>query len=264
MSKKKPKEFSLQRTVKHTSKFGGATIVYTCLPKAEADAQGIEYEYWKTKHYTGMEEGLFYVLSDDDIVVPIYAVSFTKYAVCLRSAFGIFLLSRYGRTKEASLIILPENRHKPEDYMRHSTATRDGLHNVIAVFAARGLSQDEIVASMCQDGRSRKAETIRKFYKSEEANKMIREEVRQILNNCDITEEKVVRMLMDAHQTAKDKRDVSNMLRSVENLIDIFGLKDKLKETRTDTIELGSEVEDLERLENVRQRIKLTQKHENE
>ena len=69
-------------------------------------------------------------------------------------------------------------------------------------------------------------------------------------------------MLLEAHDVAKEKRDASNMLRATENLIDMHGLKDKAKETNTQTIEIGSEVEDLQRLENVKERLKLQQKTE--
>jgi len=91
---------------------------------------------------------------------------------------------------------------------------------------------------------------------------MVREEVRNILNNCGLTEEKVVTMLLDAHEVAKSKSDAANMLRATENLVDMYGLKDKAKESTTNTLELDSEVEDLERLESVKERLKLTQKLE--
>ena len=91
---------------------------------------------------------------------------------------------------------------------------------------------------------------------------MIKDEVREILQRVGLTEDRVVQMLLDAHEVAKEKRDAANMLRATENLVDMYGLKDKAKETQTRTLEIESEVEDLQRLENVKERAKLTQKDE--
>ena len=91
---------------------------------------------------------------------------------------------------------------------------------------------------------------------------MIKDEVRRVLSNCGLTEEKVVQMMLDAYAKADKKGDVGNMIRATENFVDLYGLKDKPKETTTRTFELGTEVEDLDRLENVKERIKLTQKDE--
>lgn len=93
---------------------------------------------------------------------------------------------------------------------------------------------------------------------------MVREEVKEILSRMGLTEERVVQMLLEAHDVAKEKRDASNMLRATENLIDMHGLKDKTKETTTRTLELESSTEDLAKLERVQERIKLEQKDDRE
>ena len=253
----------LERTVRHTTKFGGRNITYTALDEPEAKAAGLEYRYWKDIDYVPMAEGLFYILSDDKMVVPIFCVGYGRTGFVLRSAFGNFIINKHYR-RDTTLFVLPENRSRPDEFRRKYRLTPQQLKSVVATFAARGMEMLEIIDTLCLDKGSPKARTIKKFYMSEECTHMVREEVRAILTKVGITEEKVIQMLMDAHQTAKDKRDVSNMLRSVENLIDIYGLKDKMKETQTRSLELGSEVEDLARLESVKEHLKLTQKTESE
>ena len=52
------------------------------------------------------------------------------------------------------------------------------------------------------------------------------------------------------------------MLRAAENFVDMYGMKEKDRQTDTRTFEVESEVEDLKKLEKVSDRLKLTQKEE--
>lgn len=130
--------------------------------------------------------------------------------------------------------------------------------------AAHGLDVEEIVSLLCVSETSSRANHIRKYYKSKECVKMVREEVREILRRVGLSEERVVEMLIEAHDTAKEKRDASNMLRATENLIDMYGMKEKNKESVTRTLEVESSTEDLERLERVQERVKIEQKNDRE
>lgn len=91
---------------------------------------------------------------------------------------------------------------------------------------------------------------------------MVREEVRKILENCGVTEEAVVKMLLEAREVALEKKDAANMLRAAENFVDMYGMKEKDRQIDTRTFEVESEVEDLKKLEKVSDRLKLTQKEE--
>jgi len=254
----------LKRTVNHISRFGGKSIEYEAHPLEKATALSIPYVYWKdldAKAHIGKEE-VFFVLSDDDIVTPIFHVAPTPTGYVLRGPFGQYILPR--NRKKARMFVLTKSKAHTNESFTRKHQVRSNLRVNVVTMAANGMDINEIVNVLSPADKSSRTDYIKNFYKSEECAKMIREEVKQILNNVGLTEEKVVEMLLDAHNTAKEKRDVSNMLRATENLVELFGLNDKTKETTTRTLEIESEVEDLARLENVRERARLTQKDEKE
>lgn len=255
----------LIRKVKHQKRFNGETRVYQAYYESDAINEGIEFKYWKDWHYTPMQEGLIWIESDDHIVIPVYGVAFVKCYIVLKSAFGQFLLPRYS-FRDAKLIFLPDNKCGVEDDISQCSQAEKALKITVASFAAHGLTRNEILEALCSDPSSGKknykAKWVKKFFQTEECHRMIKDEVRRVLSNCGLTEEKVVQMMLDAYAKADKKGDVGNMIRATENFVDLYGLKDKPKETTTRTFELGTEVEDLDRLENVKERIKLTQKDE--
>lgn len=255
----------IERRIKHRNRFGGQIRTYRAFSEEEAEANHIPYVYWRDHHYTVLngDSEPFYVLSDDGVVVPIHTVGFTKVAIVLRSAFGTFILPRF-RKKDAKMTVLAENRGFESDFVSKKHYPFNGLKRVIATMSAHGLAMDEIVDSLCEDNSGRRAKLIRKIYKTEEISNMIREEVKTILTNVGLTEESVVKMLLEAHEVAKDKKDAANMIRAIENLVDMYGLKEKEKETVTQQVSLDTTVEDLARLEKVKEHIKLEQKTEKE
>jgi len=89
---------------------------------------------------------------------------------------------------------------------------------------------------------------------------MIKKEVKDVLSEMGIDEKKVVEMLLEAYKTALGKEDVSNMLRTTENFVDMLGMKDKNRETVSEKMELSTEHADLAKLESIERRIMLEKK----
>jgi len=254
----------LTHSIQHRTLFDGKRIEWTAYTEDEAPAD-LVYCYWKDYDYSeaNCRGKVFHVLSDDGLIVPVYHVAYVRAGVVLQSAFGEFIIPRRNKAK-AKMLVMAESKGHLEDYFSYQKHARPATQSIVAQLASHGLDINEILAILTIHPKGDKSQWIRKFYKSEECAKMIREEVKTILNNCGITEEKVIKMLMEAHEVAKEKRDCSNMLRAAETFVDMYGFKDKTKETTTNTLELGSETEDLQRLENVKERLKLSQKKESE
>lgn len=254
----------LERRIQHKTLFNGECRLWTAYSVDECP-KDVEYVPWREFEYTeeNCRDKVFHVLSDDGMVVPVFNVGYIKTGIVLKTPFGHYVLAPMNKGQSV-MNVLVENQGQLEDYAgrkHHSSAMTEA---VVSQLAAHGMELNEIIKILTLHPFGQKAQKIRKFYKSEECRNMIRDEVRTILNNCGITEEAVVKMLLEAHEVAKEKRDCSNMLRATENLVDMYGLKDKAKETTTQTIEIGNEVEDLQRLENVKERLKLQQKVEKE
>ena len=73
--------------------------------------------------------------------------------------------------------------------------------------------------------------------KSEVFRDMVREELQELLTKHGMTEDYTLDLLGDTINTAKDKKDVTNLMRAVENLQDMHGMKDKSKLKTTTQIE---------------------------
>lgn len=250
----------LSRTIKHAKRFNGETRTWYAYTEAEAAENGIEYGYWRDASRTASEYSEAnpqYVLTDDKYVIPVFDICPMRGSVILKTPFGYYPMPRDARRTAEMIVVGKRALSENQDSLYRKS--RKTTNAIVAQLAAHGLTLNEVLAMLDIAPQSDRERAIKRFYASKECNQMIREEVKNILRACDITEEKVIRMLLEAHEVAKGKRDASNMLRATENLVDMFGLKDKVKETTTQTIEIGSEVEDLERLESVKERLKLSQ-----
>lgn len=256
----------LERTIKHKTRFNGETRQYFAYRPDEAKELGIEFVPWRRIHVPkrGIKQNsTIWVLSDDGLVVPVYGTKFTRNRqLILETPFGHFPLPR--TRYKGVMNILSTSRAQTEDFVSGRGQPKHLLSSNIVQMAAHGLDVEEIVSLLCVSETSSRANHIRKYYKSKECVKMVREEVREILRRVGLSEERVVEMLIEAHDTAKEKRDASNMLRATENLIDMYGMKEKNKESVTRTLEVESSTEDLERLERVQERVKIEQKNDRE
>ena len=248
------------RRIYHGKRHDSPIIEYRAYYESDAANDGLEYTYWKdinTKSRSNIHE---YVLSDDWIVFPIIAVASSKGFNILKSPFGNFILPI--KKIDIKLIFLPENRAGILDNASKRSANENSLKTTVAVMSAHGMSKSEILGALCSDTRNlttKKATLIKKFLGTEECALMVREEVRQVLARVGLTEETVVRNLVAAFELAKRKEDASNMNRSVETMINLFGLTDKETTKHTKELELTTETTDLEKLESVKDSVKLTQ-----
>ena len=76
--------------------------------------------------------------------------------------------------------------------------------------------------------------------KTEVFKKMVREERQKLLQDHGLTEGYTLDLLEEGIKIAKEKKDVSNILRAVENLQDMHGMKEKHMEKTVDKIESKS------------------------
>jgi hypothetical protein len=63
--------------------------------------------------------------------------------------------------------------------------------------------------------------------KSEAFKRMVKDEILTLLDSCGYSRQKTLLLLTEAIDMAREKKDVSNMMRAVENLFDILGFKEK-------------------------------------
>jgi len=213
-------------------------IVYTVYRKNEAEESGIKFKYWKEA-----EEG-DYAISDDDYVSKVitkksYVAENGRASIYLRFAWGY----TFYNPKYASKKLVVAGRKTNVTFTGKSyievQSGQEKMKNLAAMYA---LKPDYDVAIEWALGAvtSSQRRKWKRTMKSEVFRKMVREELANLLEEHGLTEKYTLDLLEDAIRTAKDKKDVPSMMRAVENLQDMHGMKEKYMEKTVDKIESKS------------------------
>ena len=213
-------------------------IVYTVYRKNEAEESGIKFKYWKEA-----EEG-DYAISDDDYVSKVitkksYVAENGRASIYLRFAWGY----TFYNPKYASKKLVVAGRKTNVTFTGKSyievQAGQDKMKNLAAMYA---LKPDYDVAIEWALGAvtSSQRRKWKRTMKSEVFRKMVREELSKLLDEHGLNEAYTLDLLEDAIKMAKDKKDVPSMMRAVENLQDMHGMKEKYMEKTVDKIESKS------------------------
>lgn len=73
--------------------------------------------------------------------------------------------------------------------------------------------------------------------KSEVFKSMVREELQKLLLSHDLTPDKTMELLNETIVMAKEKKDVTNLMRASEKLMDLHGMNEKQKTVTTQSLE---------------------------
>ena len=213
-------------------------VVYTVYRKNEAEENGIKFKYWKEA-----EEGE-YAISDDDYVAKVitrknYVAENGRASVYLRFAWGYtFYNPKYAAKK---LVVAGRKTNVTftgKSYIEVQ-AGQDKMKNLAAMYALKpdyDVAIEWALGSVTSSQRRKWKRTM----KSEVFKKMVREEMQKLLHEHGLTEKYTLDLLEDAIKVAKDKKDVPSMMRAVENLQDMHGMKEKYMEKTVDKIESKS------------------------
>ena len=86
---------------------------------------------------------------------------------------------------------------------------------------------------------------------------MANKEIQELLSDHELGKDYTMELLKTAIEFAKDKKDVTNMLKAVDNLQDLHGMKDKNQIVTTNTLEASMTRKMLEDIEEEEKRLKL-------
>ena len=87
---------------------------------------------------------------------------------------------------------------------------------------------------------------------------MVRDELQELLKEHGMTEEYTLQLLSDTIDTAKAKGDVTNLMRAVDNLQDMHGMKEKNQIKTTEQIEATSSTELIDELRKTEDKLVAT------
>ena len=213
-------------------------VSYKVYRKEEADKEEIEYKHWKKA-----EEG-DYAVSDDDYVSKVikraeYEANTGRTSVYMRFPWGYtFYNPKYSSKK---LIVAGRKTNVTftgKSYIEVQSG-QDKMKNLAQMFALKpdyDLAIEWALGAVTDSQRRKWKRTM----KSEVFRKMVRQELQNLLHEHGLTEKYTLDLLEHAIGIAKDKKDVPSMMRGVENLQDMHGMKEKYMEKTVDKIESKS------------------------
>tara|TARA_R110002020_G_scaffold170603_1_gene360367 strand:- start:254 stop:1015 length:762 start_codon:yes stop_codon:yes gene_type:complete len=115
---------------------------------------------------------------------------------------------------------------------------------------------DEVLGKDCEPWKRKK---WKRTMKSEVFKKMKREELSKRLSDHNMTEDFTLDLFDTTIIMAKEKKDVTNLMRAVENLQDMHGMKEKHLEKTTHKIEAHSSTQLLDDILDEEKKIEITQ-----
>ena len=110
----------------------------------------------------------------------------------------------------------------------------------LAMVYAQTMNTDDTIAKVCGEVTSNEDRRVKRYMRTEVFKGMVREELSKLLSTHGMTENYTLDLLERTIGMAKDKKDVTNLMRAIENLQDMHGMKDKHLVKTTDTLEATS------------------------
>jgi len=223
-----------QVTINH--KKGKDTKVYTVYKKEEAEKDNIDYVYWKEATIGD------YALSDDDYVAKV--INRVEYPGN-RGFSNIYIRFPWGYTfynnKYPSKKLLASGRRTNTTFTgkpwHEVKVNSDKFKNLALSYIASNYNPDLAIditfGAVTPTERRRYKRTIR----TEAFRNMMKEELSSLLNERGLSEGYTLELLEDTIKLAKDKKDVTNLMRAVDNLQDMHGMKDKHLVKTTEKLE---------------------------
>ena len=191
--------------------------------------------HWKEAH-TGD-----YALSDDGYVAKVlkrteYPNNMGSKSVYLRLPWGYVMWNKKYPTKKFYAEGRTTSHTMTGKPYLEANKRSEKMTNLAMAYAQtmdKELAIDLALKSTTPSERRKWKRTM----KSEVFKDMVREELNKLLKNHGMTEDYTLDLLESTIEQAKDKKDITNLMRAVENLQGMHGMKEKHKQKTTTRIE---------------------------
>ena len=231
--------------INHKKENGGSKdhIIYT---RKEAEEANIEFFDWKVA-----KEGQ-YAVTDDNYVAEVLKVKYystgkgeSKY---MRMPFGYVLYNPKYKQKFKAMGRRSPHTFTGKDVMDVKCASDDKMKRLAMAFAMTN-DKDLSLDMALGDHTNSKHDTYKRRMKTEVFSKMVREELEKLLKEHGLTESFTLSLLADTIDLAKNKQDVTNLLKAVTNLQDMHGMKEKKQVRTTQQLEASTTQRLLDRID---------------
>ena len=219
---------------------------YSVYRKDEADEKGIEYVYWKMVQPGG------YGLSDDNYVAKCikrkaYPSNHNKDNVYLRFPWGYTFFNPKYASKKLNVSGRKTNTTMSGKPMLEVKSKQDMMKNLAKAYSVTwdyNLALDMVLGSYTPT----EFKKWKRMMKTEVFEKMIKEELADLLTDHGLDKTYTLDLFAKVISMAEDKKDVTNLMRAVENLQGMHGMKEKQLVKTTEKLEAISNTKLIEEL----------------
>ena len=215
---------------------------YVIFREEEAAERNIQYKYWRDAN-----EGE-YGISDDGYVAKVISKSTYKpTSVYIRYPFGYtFYNPRYDSVK---LKASGRKSNATISGKTHWEVLSNGqkMKNLAMVYA-QTMDYDKAIDHVLDNPSNNQRIMWKKRMKKEKFKDMVRDELQKLLQEHGLTEAYTLNLLEETIRKAKDKGDITNLMRAVDNLQDMHGMKEKHLVKTVESIEATSNVKLIDEL----------------
>ena len=208
---------------------------YSVYRKKEADEKGIDYVYWKMVKPGG------YAISDDDYVAKCinrkeYPSNHDKDNVYLRFPWGYTFFNPKYASKKLKVSGRKTNTTMSGKPMLEVKSKQDMMKNLAKAYSVTwdyNLALDMVLGSYTPT----EFKKWKRMMITEVFEKMIKEELADLLTDHGLDKTYTLDLLAKVIAMAEDKKDVTNLMRAVENLQGMHGMKEKQLVKTTEKLE---------------------------
>ena len=214
---------------------GKGLTTYTVYRKNEAEKEGIEFVHWKMVQPGG------YAISDDDYVAKCinrkeYQSNHDKDNIYLRFPWGYTFFNPKYASKQLKVSGRKTNTTMSGKPMLEVKSKQDMMKNLAKAYSVTwdyNLALDMVLGSYTPS----EFKKWKRMMKTEVFDKMIKEELADLLTDHGLDKTYTLDLFAKVIEIAQDKKDVTNLMRAVENLQGMHGMKDKQLVKTTEKLE---------------------------
>jgi len=199
--------------------------IYKVYKKDEAEKEGILYKYWRDA------ESGDWCVSDDDYVSQVisrrdYQDNAGRENIYLRFPWGYTFYCPKYKSKPLKVAGRKTNVTQTGQTYIKVQSKQNKMKSLAMMFAMKP-DFDLAIEWVLGDVNDSKKRKWKRTMRTETFKGMVREELGKRLTDHGLNEDYTLELLKEAIGLAQSKKDVTNLLKAVENLQDMHGMKDK-------------------------------------
>ena len=229
-------------TIEIHHKGDSSATSYSIYKKSEAKEEGLDYKYWREAN-----EGEYGLSDDGHVAKVITRAVYGPNSIYVRYPYGYtFFNPNYATTKLKAGGRMANNTISGKTHWE-VLCGQQKINN-LAMAYAQTMDYGKAIKLVLDNPSSNQERMWKRRMKTEKFKDMVRDELQKLLQEHGMTESFTLELLEETIKKAKTKGDITNLMRAVDNLQDMHGMKDKNLIKTTESIEATSNVKLIDEL----------------